>query len=804
MIKYWIIEHRLCHPCCWLAPVLALASLQGCDNSTEPSDEIPSGGTGGTEQDSSDQTERLCDEGATRVTSCGIDGNGTQAQVCTKDQWVDDGPCVDTDECVNGEVEVTTTAVGDVRLACERACIQGQWTKESCHRSLAGGDDHSCALGANGDLLCWGIVGREDDAFERSAVPTPIEGISNAVAVDARQWSTCAVQADGVVVCWGLPFYNTPIDPAPVPDLVDAIAVAAGDKHYCALRQGGSVSCWGYGILGVEDGYWGATDTPLPVQDLDDAVAVVAGLGHSCALRSEGTVSCWGLGLGGTLGKEELDKAYTPIPVPGLADVVALSAASSYNCALRRDGTVACWGTTVVPRCPGDSPKHAPGEVVSVAGASHVVSIASGDQHTCALRESGDVLCWGFNLEGQVGGGELAYHSEPVAVTGLSDVVALGAGRNHSCAIRSNGEVLCWGSGVNGQLGTGRSGIESIPVPVPGLSNVLDISLGGHSCAVHETGTVSCWGESWAPEAPEMGCSPKPAPKSASPVAVPGLTNVTSVSVGSSFVCVRSLGGGIDCWGRFSSEPVGVPGIDDAIAVSAGPDAACALRPNGEVLCWEYGLMPPYESSVPAPVPDLTDAVEVSTGSFSCAVRETGYVVCWGSNIAGLGDGTTTESDVPVTVTGVHDALAVSASDRHACAMRQSGEVVCWGSNVEGQLGDGSFEDALTPVPVAGIQDAVEVHTGSQHSCVLRSSGDVACWGSGFEGRLGHGSFDTFPTPVSVVGLTDAVLVRVGGGTSCAQRQSGEVVCWGRGASGELGHGGAFSYVPVSVAWPQP
>jgi len=57
-----------------------------------------------------------------------------------------------------------------------------------------------------------------------------------------------------------------------------------------------------------------------------------------------------------------------------------------------------------------------------------------------------------------------------------------------------------------------------------------------------------------------------------------------------------------------------------------------------------------------------------------------------------LGNGTTTQSSVPVLVTGITGATDLSVGSFTACTTMYSGVMVlCWGSNEGGQLGSGSF-----------------------------------------------------------------------------------------------------------------
>src|SRR4030095_3353191 len=63
-----------------------------------------------------------------------------------------------------------------------------------------------------------------------------------------------------------------------------------------------------------------------------------------------------------------------------------------------------------------------------------------------------------------------------------------------------------------------------------------------------------------------------------------------------------------------------------------------------------------------------------------------------------LGDGTTTDSPLPVAVLAIEDAIAIAAGYNHNCAVRATGELACWGWNAAGQLGDGAMSDSAAPI----------------------------------------------------------------------------------------------------------
>jgi alpha-tubulin suppressor-like RCC1 family protein len=244
------------------------------------------------------------------------------------------------------------------------------------------------------------------------------------------------------------------------------------------------------------------------------------------------------------------------------------------------------------------------------------------------------------------------------------------------------------------------------------------------------------------------------------------------------------------------------------VEVGAGHVHNCALRESGAVACWGRGLYgrlgngSTSDSSLPVAVSNLTDAVAVSAGSgHSCALRETGEVVCWGLGDRGqLGNGSTSDSSEPVTVSNLDDVVVLSAGSFHTCALRETGAVMCWGENEYGKLGDGSTSDSSVPVTVLNLSDPVALGAGGTHSCALVDTSAV-CWGRGNLGQLGNGLTSDSPVPVSVSNLSDAVAVSLGQQHSCALRETAAVACWGSNTAGQLGSGSNLqsSSVPVTV-----
>src|SRR5262245_1373375 len=102
------------------------------------------------------------------------------------------------------------------------------------------------------------------------------------------------------------------------------------------------------------------------------------------------------------------------------------------------------------------------------SGSSDWRVVTAGQLHTCGLRTSGRLFCWGNDDPGQLGNGPVTGDQPtPTEVSGgHTDWIAVAAGRSHTCGIRSNHRLYCWGTNGSGQLGNGGGGNQPSPVLV--------------------------------------------------------------------------------------------------------------------------------------------------------------------------------------------------------------------------------------------------------------------------------------------------------------------------------------------------
>ncbi len=302
------------------------------------------------------------------------------------------------------------------------------------------------------------------------------------------------------------------------------------------------------------------------------------------------------------------------------------------------------------------------------------------------------------------------------------------------------------GAGAGGALQwTSSSSGYPDPCSDPGCSGVARLSTGIVRCAVRKNGEAVCWGGKFPGSYDGVG--------DANPYAIPDLHDAVAAAVGITQMCFLRASGRVACLGNnasgeVGSEPLGVSietltdvaGVEDVVEIAAGTSFTCARLASGKVLCWGDGRLVgaglDNGTSGPVAVVGLDDALSLSAiDDHACAAKKDGKVVCWGKNYAGqLGDGTTVDGAVHVTVRGVSGAVAVSTGWDGGCARLITNRVLCWGDQI-------SVDPKTASLPsVGGIDDALEVSGGGGLGCLLRPGGDVVCW-QDQSGKTRHPSF---------------------------------------------------------------
>jgi len=321
--------------------------------------------------------------------------------------------------------------------------------------------------------------------------------------------------------------------------------LSAGDTHTCVVLVDNSVKCFGLGNEGqlgnestsnIGDGVGAsvASSSAISLGLGRSARAVATGTSHTCALLDNMTVKCWGYGAVGAIGSGstasrgdnsgEMGDALPAVDLGSGRTATMIAIGSNHSCALLDNATVKCWGRSAsgqlgyndtVTRGDGAGEMGNALPAISFAAGRTATAIAAGANHTCALLDNAQVVCWGDNAYGQLGQGNMDNIGDGVGATVATtptidmgtgrSVVAISAGDLHTCALLDNATVKCWGASANGRLGTGDTtdigdepnemGDALLPISLGTGVGALAISAGGaHTCVLLNTSAVKCFG----------------------------------------------------------------------------------------------------------------------------------------------------------------------------------------------------------------------------------------------------------------------------------------------------------------------
>jgi len=275
------------------------------------------------------------------------------------------------------------------------------------------------------------------------------------------------------------------------------------------------------------------------------------------------------------------------------------------------------------------------------------VMLALGDEHSCLLRTSGNVHCWGYPAP-----------PGPTMEPLVLGAVGLAASGGSTCAVLAGGAVTCW---------TSTRTTPSVPA--------MDV-IATH-CGITYSGGTTCW-----------------APASAPPTPIPDAYAIDTYH--DSTCVVRADRSTVTCWGGSPTTP-GIF-VSSISAVTVGGGHACVLA-GSTVWCW--GANARGQSGGLAPTMIGTGYAEIVAGDqHTCGRRSDGSVWCWGDNAHGQLGRSTRRTVFPfddlghspnpgeVFLAGARmNAMTIDAGRDHTCAALVDGRIVCWGSNNNEQLG---------------------------------------------------------------------------------------------------------------------
>ncbi len=191
-----------------------------------------------------------------------------------------------------------------------------------CPISIGAGGRHTAAVNDDGSIVTWGeenspALGRGDPAS--GDVYSIVVGAFEAASIASGDAHTCGVGIDRGVRCWGVAADGRLGVDGGDRDQPEEIGLAAdlvraGGRHTCALDRGDLV-CWGANDSGQLGSAGASSSAPRPVPGA--WLSVATGAAHTCALASSGLVYCWGDNAKGQLGQSgEASSEPSAVPIP--------------------------------------------------------------------------------------------------------------------------------------------------------------------------------------------------------------------------------------------------------------------------------------------------------------------------------------------------------------------------------------------------------------------------------------------------------------------------------------------------------
>jgi alpha-tubulin suppressor-like RCC1 family protein len=332
----------------------------------------------------------------------------------------------------------------------------------------------------------------------------------------------------------------------------------------------------------------------------------------------------------------------------------------------------------------------------------------------------------------------------------LDDIVAIASQGNaeHTCAVRATGAVVCWGSNDHLECGADAPvGVAPRAVPIPGITTAMQVAVGrDHACAVLTSGAVRCWGDNSNGQLVSGSTTPA---QSGTPLVVVerdgagtrAIADAIGISAGDGFTCLLHAGGAqVSCAGRNGSG-FGWAGQLGRTPITAG------VYPVAEPVDLPGGLV----------IAAIVSGAATTADSYTCARPMTGSPLCWGINADGaMGPDLAVPTPRALDPLLFADPSDVFVGQGTICVEYVNASfgprIACLGANGSGQLGIDSTAAPSFPTDVittdaagatgnlTGVQQMVG---GSQFTCALLTSGAVTCWGLGSNGVFGDGTATT-------------------------------------------------------------
>jgi len=701
--------------------------------------------------------------------------------------------------------------------------------------AMAEGISHSLVLCSDGTLAAWGSnnLGQlGNNSTTDSLVPVAVDrsGIlagKTVIAVAAGQLHSLALCSDGKLVVWGYNDYgqlgNNSTTTSLVPVAVDTsgtlagktvIAMAAGQEFTVAVCSDGTLAAWGHNNLG-QLGNNSTNDSLVPVAVNTAGVlagktviGVTSGFIHSLALCSDGTMATWGNNTYDQLGDNSTAQSLVPVTV----DATSLPVGARFLAARSGAGAIHSLALVATPGFQIAPPHIA---VEQPAGTSLTSDASTVDFSSHAVGTTSPKT---FTIK-NTGTATLAISSTTIDGTNAADYTVTTSAATSVAGGASTTLTVTFTAGAAGS----RNAVLHIASndPNTALFNVNLTGTGNSTLAAtfNSATDVPATASSFTATGNTVNFSLNFAPPTGTILTVVNNTGLNFIhgtfgNLPQGQAVALSFGGTTY---HFVANYYGGTGNDLVLqwanteAVAWGYNGASQLGDGSATDRWVPGAV--TASGVLAG----KTIIAVAAGDYhGLALCSDGTLAAWGDNNSGqLGDGSTTSSSVPVTVStsgmlAGRTVIAVAAGGEHSLALCSDGTLAAWGNNEGGQLGNNTLVSSSLPVAVntAGVlagKTVIAMAAGDMHTVVLCADGTLAAWGANTSGQLGNNSTTGSPVPVAVdrsgvlAGKT-VISMAAGQNHNLGLCSDHTLVAWGYNGYGQLGNNGTTqSPVPVAV-----